>query len=76
MIADAESNEKRLPEIPEIITTVNTENEAATNRMENGETLNLAAVPEESELPEQHEPNFLPQSREPEDGARRSKRTT
>lgn len=86
VIADAESSGKKLPEIPEeMIAKVNAENEAGlltANRdyhdvsMDNEGGSNLAAVPEESEPPEQQEPNLGSQPREPEHGVRRSKRTT
>ena len=85
VIADAESSGKKLPEIPEeMIAKANAENEAGlstANRdyhdvsMDNEGASNLAAVPEESELPEQEEPKFGSQPREPEHGVRRSKRT-
>jgi hypothetical protein len=86
VIADAESSGKKLPEIPEeMLANVNAENEAdllTTNRdyrdvsMDNEGASILAVVPEESELPEQQEPNFGSQPREPEHGVRRSKRAT
>jgi len=86
VIADAESSGKKLPEIPEeMIAKANAENEmglSTTKRdyrdvsMDNEGASNLAAVPEESELPEQQEPHFGSQPREPEHGVRRSKRAT
>lgn len=86
VIADAESSGKKLPEIPEeMLAKVNAENEAelsTANRdycdmsMDGGGASNLAVVPEESESPEQEEPRFGSQPREPEHGVRRSKRAS
>ena len=81
VIAEAESNGKKLPEIPEeMIAKANAENQAGLSAadvsMDNEGASNLAAVPEEPEFPEQQEPNFGSQPREPEHGVRRNKRTT
>lgn len=86
VIADAESSGKKLPDIPEeMIAKANAENDTRQSTangdrhdvsMENEGVSNLAAVPEESELSEQQEPNLGSQPREPEHGVRRSKRPT
>ena len=84
VIADAESNGKKLPEIPEeMIANVNAENGAGPSTtngarrdvsMDNEGTSNVVVVPEETESSEQQELHFGSQPREPEHGVRRSKR--
>lgn len=84
VIADAESSGKKLPEIPEeMIANANAENRAGPSTtngahrdisMDSRGASDLAAVPEDSEPPEQQELHFGSQPREPEHGVRRSKR--
>lgn len=85
VIADAQSNGKGFPKIPEeMIANANAENgtgPSTTNgarrdiSMDNEGVSNLVTVPEETESSEQQALHFGSQPREPEHGVRRSKRS-